>query len=122
MYARAGFGDIAPSLNFQKTSGASLYPNFLVGDSWQATITGPANSIVWLQSSRSGSPIPSRLACRLAARQIPIPTAIRTIRIRYIMEHEVVGRVARRRMVKIINHDSLAFERRLRGNRIGSIR
>jgi len=57
MYNRAGFGDLAPSLNFQKTSGATLFPDFRVGDSWQATITGPANQPVWLQSSRSGSPI-----------------------------------------------------------------
>jgi len=57
MYGHVGFGDLAPSLSFQKTSGASLYPNFLVRDSWTATITGPANQPVWLQSSRSGSPM-----------------------------------------------------------------
>ncbi len=57
MYSRSGFGDLTPSLSFTKTSGASPYPAFIVGDSWTATITGPANQPVWLQSSRSGSPM-----------------------------------------------------------------
>ncbi len=59
MYSRSGFGDMAPALSFQKTSGSGDVGTFRVGESWVIRITGPANAPVWFQGGQVGNQGPT---------------------------------------------------------------